>query len=123
MRRTGSTIILEQPEIHLHPAVQAGLADVLIDAYKRRGVQIIVESHSEHLLTRLQRRIAEEQLANDDVGLFFCEDRGSCSSITELQVDPYGNISNWPNDFFGDEFGEVAAMTLAGIERKRAAGE
>ena len=119
----GSTIILEQPEIHLHPAVQAGLADVLIDAYKRRGVQIIVESHSEHLLTRLQRRIAEEQLANDDVGLFFCEDRGSCSSITELQVDPYGNISNWPNDFFGDEFGEVAAMTLAGIERKRAAGE
>ena len=119
----GSTIILEQPEIHLHPAVQAGLADVLIDAYKRRGVQIIVESHSEHLLTRLQRRIAEEQLTNDDVGLFFCEDRGSCSSITELQVDPYGNISNWPNDFFGDEFGEVAAMTLAGIERKRAAGE
>ncbi len=119
----GSTIILEQPEIHLHPAVQAGLADVLIDAHQRRGVQIIVESHSEHLLTRLQRRIAEEQLANDNVGLFFCKDRGSCSSITELQVDPYGNISNWPTDFFGDEFGEIAAMTLAGIERKRAAGE
>ena len=119
----GSTIILEQPEIHLHPAVQAGLADVLIDAHKRRGVQIIVESHSEHLLTRLQRRIAEEQLANDDLGLFFCEDRGSCSSITELQVDPYGNISNWPTDFFGDEFGEIAAMSLAGIERKLAAGE
>ncbi len=119
----GSTIILEQPEIHLHPAVQAGLADVLIDAYKRRNVQIIVESHSEHLLTRLQRRIAEEQLANDDVGLFFCKDRGSCSSITELQVDPYGNISNWPTDFFGDEFGEIAAMSLAGIERKLSAGE
>ena len=120
---TGSTIILEQPEIHLHPAVQSGLADVLIDAQQRHGVQIIVESHSEHLLTRLQRRIAEEQLANDNVGLFFCKDRGSCSSITELQVDPYGNISNWPTDFFGDEFGEIAAMTLAGIERKRAAGE
>ena len=119
----GSTIILEQPDLHLHQSAQAGLADVLIDAHKRRGVQIIVESHSEHLLTRLQRRIAEEQLANDDVALFFCEDRGSCSSITELQVDPYGNISNWPTDFFGDEFGEIAAMSLAGIERKLAAGE
>ena len=41
----GSTVILEQPEIHLHPAVQANLADVLIDAYQRRGVQVLVESH------------------------------------------------------------------------------
>ena len=118
-----STIILEQPEIHLHPAVQAGLADILIDAAKRRRVQIILESHSEHLLTRLQRRIAEETISNDEVALHFCENDGSQSTVVELVVDEYGNISNWPNDFFGDEFGEVAAMTLAGIERKRAAGE
>ncbi|MBC6473671.1 MAG: AAA family ATPase [Hormoscilla sp. GM102CHS1] len=60
----GSIIILEQPEIHLHPAVQAGLADVLIDAINTRKVQIILESHSEHLLRRLQRRVAEQQLAS-----------------------------------------------------------
>jgi len=54
----GSIIILEQPEIHLHPAVQAGLADVFIDAVRTRGVQIIFASHSEHLLRRLQRRVA-----------------------------------------------------------------
>ena len=73
----GSTIILEQPEIHLHPAVQAGLADVLIDAYKRRDVQIIVESHSEHFLRRLQRRVAEEALPNDDLAVYFCENAGT----------------------------------------------
>ena len=46
----GSTIILEQPELHLHPSVQAGLADVFIDVIQRRNVQIIIESHSEHFL-------------------------------------------------------------------------
>ena len=114
----GSTIILEQPEIHLHPSVQAGLADVLIDAHKRRGVQFVLESHSEHLLRRLQRRIAEEKISNQDVGLYFCENQGSGSTMDELEVDLFGNITNWPNDFFGDEFGEFAAMTDAAIRRR-----
>ena len=51
----GSTVILEQPEIHLHPSVQSGLADVFIDVWRKRNVQILVESHSEHLLRRLRR--------------------------------------------------------------------
>ena len=55
----GSILILEQPEAHLHPNVQAKLADVLIDVVKNRNIQIILESHSEHLLHRLTRRIAE----------------------------------------------------------------
>ena len=67
----GSTVILEQPEIHLHPLAQAGLADVFIDAWKKRKVQILVESHSEHLLRRLQRRVAEESISANDIGLFF----------------------------------------------------
>ena len=114
----GSTIILEQPEIHLHPSVQAGLADVLIDAHIRRGVQIVLESHSEHLLRRLQRRIAEVRITNRDVGLYFCENQGSASTMAELEVDLFGNIANWPADFFGDEFGEFAAMTDAAIRRR-----
>ncbi|MBN2306330.1 MAG: AAA family ATPase, partial [Anaerolineae bacterium] len=77
----GSTILLEQPEIHLHPSVQATLADVLIDAVKNKKVQIIVESHSEHLLTRLQRRIAEEVIAPDQTALYFCRMDGGKSQI------------------------------------------
>ena len=115
----GSTVILEQPEIHLHPAVQANLADVLIDAYKRRGVQVLVESHSEHLLRRLQRRIAEKTLSKDDVALYFCEAREKWSELTALDLDLFGHITNWPKDFFGDEFGEIAATQTAILKRKK----
>lgn len=116
----GSTIILEQPEIHLHPAIQSGLADVLIDAWKTRKIQILLESHSEHLLHRLQRRIAEEDISRDDVGLFFCSAGGRNSNLTTLKLDPYGNIANWPKDFFGDQFGEIAAMSDAALRRRGA---
>lgn len=115
----GSTVILEQPEIHLHPAIQSGLADVLIDAWKKRKVQILLESHSEHLLRRLQVRIAEETISEDDVGLFFCSAGGRSSNLTPLQLDPYGNIANWPTDFFRDQLGEIAAMSDAVLRRRR----
>lgn len=113
----GSTVILEQPEIHLHPSVQADLADVLIDAHKKRGVQIIVESHSEHLLRRLQRRIAEQDLSKDDVALYFCEANSKGSTLIPLELDLFGSITNWPAEFFGDQFGELAATQEAKLHR------
>jgi len=116
----GATILLEQPEIHLHPSVQAGLADVFLDAVRRRSVQIIFESHSEHLLRRLQRRIAEDETneTGQATELYFCQVANGGSALTRLDVDLLGNIENWPKDFFGDEFGEMAAMTKAAMARK-----
>ena len=119
----GSTVILEQPEIHLHPAVQAGLADVLIDAWHTRKVQILLESHSEHLLRRLQRRMAEEKISNNDIGLYFCQASDEKSKLTRLNLDQYGKIENWPEDFFGDEFGEIVATQRAEINRRREQSE
>ena len=109
----GATVILEQPEIHLHPLAQAALADVIIQAATHRRVQVILESHSEHLLLRLQRRIAEEAISADDVNLYFCDAPGGVSSLTPLEVDLYGSIRNWPDRFMGDAFGEVAAAELS----------
>ena len=116
----GSTIILEQPELHLHPSVQAGLADVFIDVIKNRNVQILLESHSEHLLRRLQRRIAEEAFEPDDAALYFCEMRDGESMLTPLEIDMFGDIRNWPDDFFGDLLGEVVGAFDAGLQRKQA---
>ncbi len=116
----GSIVILEQPEIHLHPAVQAGLADVLIDAVRSRRIQVVFESHSEHLLQRLQRRIAEEHLASSDAALYFCDAGAGKSRLTRLELDLFGTIANWPEGFFGDPLGEVAQATLAAMRRKQA---
>lgn len=121
----GSTVIMEQPEIHLHPAVQSGLADIILESALVRNVQVIVESHSEHLLKRIQLRVAEENLENgmsvsaDDVRLWFIDQFGAESRATDLQINEFGEIVNWPDDFFGDPFGETARIARAGLRRRR----
>ena len=108
-----SILLLEQPEIHLHPSVQAGLADVFIEAVNLRNVQIIFESHSEHLLQRLQRRIAEREFRPEQTALFFSSMEAEGASLSELQLDDFGNIKNWPPGFFGDPLADSSAMLEA----------
>lgn len=116
---------MEQPEIHLHPQVQANLADVFIDAIharengENRQVQFIVESHSEHLLNRLQLRIAERRLKPDEVAIYFCSHGRKGAVMEQLRVDEDGEIENWPPDFFGDEMADIAGRTLAAMEHRR----
>ncbi len=117
----GSTLILEQPGIHLHPKAQANLADLLIEAITERNLQILIESHSEHLLNRLQRRIAEEKISVDKIALYFCRNEEGISKIDRLKMDEFGNITNWPPKFFGDEMGDLLAMTKAQRERQKKA--
>ena len=113
-----STVLMEQPEIHLHPAVQSGLADVLLSVASVRNVQILVESHSEHLMRRLQRRVAEGQVSSDDVKLYFVSSQRGPAQVSDLQLNEWGGIENWPAKFFGDEMGEIAAITEASLQRK-----
>ena len=128
-----SIVLLEQPEIHLHPAVQSRLGDFLLCVAKRRELQIIVESHSQHLLQRLQRRVAEGEvhvpgtaatnpftISADDVRLYFSSASRGVSKLQDLRLNAYGEIENWPDGFFGDEMSEVAAITRAGLQRRMA---
>lgn len=115
----GSTLILEQPGIHLHPKVQSQLADLLIEVVTERKLQILVESHSEHLLTRLQRRIAVEKISHDDTALYFCRNKDGVSKIDPLDVNEFGEVKNWPENFFGDVMGDMFAMT--DVQAKRMA--
>lgn len=119
-----STVWMEQPEIHLHPRVQAELADVFISATKAReegkprNLQLIIESHSEHLLTRLQRRVAEGVISPNDVAIYFCRHEFHQAELEPLRLDLYGEIENWPENFFGDEMADIQARALAGIATK-----
>ena len=120
-----STVWMEQPEIHLHPQVQAELADVFISAIRARengnarNVQLIVESHSEHFLNRLQRRIAEGDITPDDVAIYFCKRGGSATALEPLELNLYGDIENWPENFFGDEMADLTARTVAAMKRQQ----
>lgn len=118
----GSIVLLEQPEIHLHPSAQSNLADLFLTVARERNLQIIIESHSEHLLTRLQRRIAEAELplANPDgIRLYFCRIEPQGSQIIRVETNMFGAITNWPEHFFGDQVGDLDAMTQAGLRRRR----
>jgi predicted ATPase len=114
----GSTILLEQPEIHLHPSVQSGLADVILKVSQTRKLQVIVESHSEHLLRRFQRRVAENQFQADHIKLYFCDSVDGESKLVDLELDEFGQIQNWPDNFFGDEMNEIAETRKAILRRK-----
>lgn len=124
-----STIIIEQPELHLHPAVQSELADLFIEAIRTkehgtdRKVQFLIESHSEHFLRRLQRRVAEQKLKPEEVAVYFCEspDDSTGSCIRALEVDKCGRINNWPKNFFGDQMTDVVEMRKAALKREMAA--
>lgn len=123
-----SVVIFEQPEIHLHPKVQADLADLFVDAIRARengelrNCQFIIESHSEHFLRRLQRRISEEKLARQDAALYFVHTAEDAARIEELDVDDFGNIRNWPRGFFGNEMEDLVARTEAQARRMHKKG-
>ena len=119
----GSTLILEQPGIHLHPQAQAQLADLFLEVIAERHLQILIESHSEQLLTRLQRRIAEKKVAQDTIALYFCRNTDGASTIEKLEVDELGDIHNWPEYFFGNVIGDMFAVTDVQIERLQAQQE
>ncbi len=120
-----STTLIEQPEAHLHPSAQSTLADLFIEAVQavddqggERHLQLVIESHSEHFLRRLQRRIAEEKIGHEEVAIYFCEATPAGSVLKTLEIDEYGNINNWPTNFFGDETGDLVAMTEAAMKRQ-----
>ncbi len=120
----GSVILMEQPELHLHPSAQSALADVMIDALKAkengtdRNIQLIIESHSEHFLRRLQRRIAEDAISQEKVSVYFANNATTPATLEPLQIDRFGNIKNWPENFFGDEMGDIAGQAQAAMKKR-----
>ena len=124
----GSIILIDQPEIHLHPYAQSALADVMIDAitsqsdlgegFRDRNIQLIIETHSEHFLRRLQRRIAEGRLPRDKVSAYFANINDPPAKLERLEIDEFGNIQNWPENFFGDEMGDILAQAEAAMKKR-----
>ncbi|EMO54836.1 AAA family ATPase [Leptospira noguchii] len=102
-----STTLIEQPEIHLHPKMQADLADLFIDISKGNGKRrkyFLIETHSEYLLKRLRRRISEGVISPNDVAIYLIDPQlnGAGALIKELEIEKKGHFE-WPIDFYGGE--------------------
>lgn len=98
------TLLLEQPEIHLHPKMQLAMADFLITLSKHER-NIIVETHSDHFVNRIIHRIMEDYRLNDIINIVFVsQNENKESEISLIQVDECKGIINAPDDFFS-QFG------------------
>lgn len=109
-----SVIIAEQPEIHLNPRLQAVLAD-LFCSLATSGKSALIETHSEHLLLRLRRLVAEGHIPPDDVALYFVERREDRSRVRRVPIGRAGEIDPkaWPVGFFEESLREALALAAA----------
>jgi len=99
----GDIVIVENPEVHLHPAGQALMGEFLARA-ANAGIQIIIESHSDHILNGIRKSIKQRTISCDKVAIHFFKARGKDSSQAfSLKVNSDGNLDMWPKDFF-DQF-------------------
>ena len=116
----GDSIILEQPELHLHPKVQTRLADFFV-SMNTLGKQCILETHSEYLINRLRYLVAKayDEKISQDTMIYFVEKEDGCSIYRSITINKYGVINNWPKGFF-DESEDIASMTFrAGMEKRK----
>jgi predicted ATPase len=105
-----STVLLEQPELHLHPAVQSRLGDFFA-ACALSGRQMIIETHSEHLINRFRLLVAKGQLlGGQDLCLNFVERDKFGSELTEIPIHADGSLGRWPNGFFDESQSALKAL-------------
>ncbi len=110
--------VVEEPELHLHPAAHAQLADLYLRAAHLTGNRFLIETHSEALLLRLRRRIAEEgPVGPGHVGVYFVHHDGRSANADRIDIDEAGRLSSWPDGVFTEDFEEVRALTAAQMRR------
>ncbi len=97
----GSLLIVENPEAHLHPKAQFRMGEFLAIA-AQGGLQVIVETHSDHLLNGVRVAAKKQMIDSINVALHFIDDEGGEHSVTEIELHPDGTLDKWPPGFFDE---------------------
>jgi predicted ATPase len=111
----GDVILIDTPELHLHPEGQSLMGEFL-SLVASSGVQVIVETHSDHILNGIRKTVKTTKLNATDLSFLFFKQRSEDdkeSQIIHIEIDKQGNLSEWPKGFF-DQFDEDIA-TLSGL--------
>lgn len=129
-----SVVAIEQPELHIHPAMQVALGDLFIEGATKRGMSFLIETHSEHLMLRLLRRIRERaqgelssrlpEFSSDDLSVLYVERSGSERvEILSIAIDQEGKfVSRWPRGFFPERMHEALPKEIRERVESKARG-
>ena len=122
----GTTLIFEQPELHLHPKMQTKLTDFFV-AVSQSGRQCIIETHSEHIINALRYRIAiapspEDEKLSEDIKIYFATKDNGETKFQPIKINEYAVMSDWPDGFF-DESSKTAKYIMNEVIKKVESGE
>src|SRR5262249_33597390 len=112
-------LIIEQPELHLHPAVHGGVADLIGDTVSECGgrARYLCETHSEQVVTRLRRRVAEGKISADSIRIASVGHQGAPDADIEplrnIRLDEVGNPDSWPIGVFDEAFDDLVRLREA----------
>ena len=109
-----ATVLIEEPEIHLHPKAQADLASVLVEEAKTSDKQIVMTTHSEHVTGRLLTLVAEDKLSADELAIYsFQKDETGVCSASRIEVTDRGQVSGGLKGFFETDMDEMQRYVAA----------
>ena len=109
------TLLLEQPEIHLHPRAQMAMGDFLVSMAKK-GKNVMVETHSDHVINRIVKRIMDRTISEADVAIYFVKNTSEGSEISKIQIDMIKGVVNAPDEFFTQFASELNDIFKIGME-------
>jgi predicted ATPase len=107
--KPGHTLLIENPEVHLHPSAQSGMGAFLARV-AASGVQVILESHSDHILNGVRRAVKEEILSSDQTAVYFFGG-ASAGAVEQIRISKEGKLSAWPPGFFDQSDEDLAFIT------------
>ena len=113
--RVADTLLLEQPEIHLHPKAQMAIGDFLV-SLANCGKGAVVETHSDHIINRIVKRIMDGSIDKENVAIYFIENTDNCSTISKVQVDMVKGVVDAPEEFFTQFASELSEMFKIGMD-------
>ncbi|SDP07975.1 Protein of unknown function [Mucilaginibacter sp. OK268] len=117
--------IIEQPELHLHPAAHGNLAQLFAEATQKLNKRYLIETHSQNFVLRLRRMIAEGKLNPEDLRMYWVDYDGetNSSSLKKINVNASGEVDFWPENIFSETLDETLAIRTAQLATRTASAD
>jgi predicted ATPase len=102
------TVLLFEPEVHLHPKAQSELTSLLLKAAKERNLQLMIETHSEHVLHKLLHSVATSEVSESDLAVYYFENANGTAKTRRLQINKHGQVEGGLPGFFEQSLEELS---------------